>query len=109
MADADLDNAVDCAVNGAFFAAGQRCTATSRIIVEEAIADRFVEAVKAKVATLKIGDPRDPATQVGPLAAPRQKALIARQVAEVEGTGDRKSVVEGKHVAVRVVLGGRRI
>src|SRR3546814_4594350 len=87
MADADLDNAVDCAVNGAFFAAGQRCTATSRIIVEEAIADRFVEAVKAKVATLKIGDPRDPATQVGPLAAPRQKALIARQVAEVEGTG----------------------
>ena len=87
MADADLDNAVDCAVNGAFFAAGQRCTATSRIIVEEAIADRFVEAVKAKVATLKIGDPRDPTTQVGPLAAPRQKQLIARQVAEVEGTG----------------------
>jgi aldehyde dehydrogenase (NAD+) len=87
MADADLDNAVDCAVNGAFFAAGQRCTATSRIIIEEAIADRFVEAVRAKVATLKIGDPRDPATQVGPLAAPRQKQLIARQVAEVEGTG----------------------
>lgn len=87
MADADLDNAVDSAVNGAFFAAGQRCTATSRIIVEEAIADRFVEAVKAKVATLKIGDPRDPATQIGPLAAPRQKQLIARQIAEVEGTG----------------------
>jgi aldehyde dehydrogenase (NAD+) len=87
MADADLDNAVDCAVNGAFFAAGQRCTATSRIIIDEAIADRFVEAVRAKVATLKVGDPRDPATQIGPLAAPRQKELIARQVAEVEGSG----------------------
>lgn len=87
MADADLDNAVDCAVNGAFFAAGQRCTATSRIIVEEAIADRFVEALKAKVATLRIGDPRDPATQVGPLAAPRQKEQVSHQVVEVERTG----------------------
>ena len=87
MADADLDNAVDTALNGAFFAAGQRCTATSRIIVEAAIADRFVEALKARVAALKIGDPRDPVTQVGPLAAPRQKELIVRQVAEVEATG----------------------
>ena len=87
MADADLDNAVDCALNGAFFAAGQRCTATSRIIVETGIADRFVEALTARVAALKIGDPRDPATQVGPLAAPRQKELIARQVAEVEASG----------------------
>ena len=87
LADADLDNAVDCAVNGAFFAAGQRCTATSRIIVDNAIADRFVEAVRTRVASLRIGDPRDPATQVGPLAAPRQKALIAGQVADVEVTG----------------------
>ena len=87
LADADLDNAVDCAVNGAFFAAGQRCTATSRIIADHAIADRFVEAVRAKVAAIRIGDPRDPATQVGPLAAPRQKELIARQVAGVEAAG----------------------
>jgi aldehyde dehydrogenase (NAD+) len=87
MADADLDNAVDCALNGAFFAAGQRCTATSRIIVERAVADRFVEALQARVAALRIGDPRDPTTQVGPLAAPRQKELIARQVAEVEASG----------------------
>lgn len=87
LADADLDNAVDCAVNGAFFAAGQRCTATSRIIADHAIADRFVEAVRAKVAAIKIGDPRDAATQVGPLAAPRQKELIARQVASVEASG----------------------
>lgn len=87
LADADLDNAVDCAINGAFFAAGQRCTATSRIIVEDAIADRFVAAVRARVETLRIGDPRDPATQIGPLAAPRQKELIACQVAGVEATG----------------------
>jgi aldehyde dehydrogenase (NAD+) len=87
MADADLDNAVDCAVNGAFFAAGQRCTATSRIIVEHAIADRFVEALRARASALKIGDPRDSSTQVGPLAAPRQKELISQQVAEIERSG----------------------
>lgn len=87
MADADLDNAVECALNGAFFAAGQRCTATSRIIVEHEIADRFVEALARRVNALKIGDPADPSTQVGPLAAPRQKALIASQVKEAEATG----------------------
>lgn len=87
MADADLDNAVDCAVNGAFFAAGQRCTATSRMIVEEEIADRFIAAVRQRVAALKIGDPIDASTQIGPLAAPRQKEAIARQVAAVEASG----------------------
>nr|WP_298721051.1 aldehyde dehydrogenase family protein [uncultured Steroidobacter sp.] len=87
MGDADLDNAVDCTVNGAFFAAGQRCTATSRIIVEQSIADRFIEAVRARVAALKIGDPRDPAVHIGPLAAPRQKELISRQVAGLESNG----------------------
>ncbi|SMF60825.1 aldehyde dehydrogenase family protein [Allosphingosinicella indica] len=87
MADADLDNAVDCAVNGAFFAAGQRCTATSRMIVGDAIADRFIDAVRERVAALKIGDPTDAATQVGPLAAPHQKETIARQVAAVEASG----------------------
>lgn len=87
LADADLDNAVDCAVNGAFFAAGQRCTATSRIIVESGIADELVAAIRKRVASLKIGDPRDPSTQVGPLAAPRQKTLISRQVAQLESEG----------------------
>jgi acyl-CoA reductase-like NAD-dependent aldehyde dehydrogenase len=87
LADADIDNAVDCAVNGAFFAAGQRCTATSRIIVEARIADELIAAIRKRVASLKIGDPRDPATQIGPLAAPRQKALISRQVAQLESGG----------------------
>jgi aldehyde dehydrogenase (NAD+) len=87
LADADLDNAVDCAVNGAFFAAGQRCTATSRIIVEARIADELIAAIRKRVASLKIGDPREPSTQIGPLAAPRQKALISRQVSQLESGG----------------------
>jgi aldehyde dehydrogenase (NAD+) len=87
LGDADLDNAVDCAINGAYFAAGQRCTATSRIIVEAKIADELIAAIRKRVASLKIGDPRDPSTQIGPLAAPRQKTLISRQVSQLESGG----------------------
>ncbi|HEV8695061.1 MAG TPA: aldehyde dehydrogenase family protein [Lysobacter sp.] len=87
LADADLDVAVECAVNGAFFAAGQRCTATSRIIIEDAIADRFLVALKSRVEKLSIGDPRDTATDVGPLASPRQKQRVSQQVAAVRSTG----------------------
>ncbi|HEY0660726.1 MAG TPA: aldehyde dehydrogenase family protein [Lysobacter sp.] len=87
LADADLDIAVECAANGAFFAAGQRCTATSRIIVEDAIADRFLAALKARVGKLLIGDPRDAATDIGPLASPRQKQRVLQQVAAVRSSG----------------------
>jgi aldehyde dehydrogenase (NAD+) len=87
LADADLPLAVDCALNGAFFAAGQRCTATSRIIVEQTIADRFVEALTARMAELIVGDPRHPATQVGPLASPRQKEIVTGLVEQLEATG----------------------
>lgn len=87
LADADLASAVECALNGAFFAAGQRCTATSRIIVEEAIADRFAEALKARLASLVVGDPRDAKTQVGPLVSMRQKEMVRALTAKVEATG----------------------
>ncbi|QUD88262.1 aldehyde dehydrogenase family protein [Phenylobacterium montanum] len=70
--DADLDRAVACALDGAFFQTGQRCTASSRIIVTEGVHDRFVEALVAKVAALKVGDALDPATQMGPAASERQ-------------------------------------
>ncbi|ARS29171.1 aldehyde dehydrogenase family protein [Sphingomonas sp. KC8] len=85
--DADLGVAVDCAINGAFFNAGQRCTATSRIIVTNGIADRFIAAFIERAKTLAVGDPRDPKTQIGSLAAFRQKTLIASQVEQVEASG----------------------
>ncbi|QSX79435.1 aldehyde dehydrogenase family protein [Agrilutibacter solisilvae] len=87
LADADLDVAVECAANGAFFAAGQRCTATSRIIVDHAIADRFVVALAQRVDRLAIGDPRQAATDVGPLASPRQKERVSAQVDAVRRSG----------------------
>ena len=87
LADANLDIAVDCTVNGAYFAAGQRCTATSRVIVEEAIAGRFIGAVRQKLQALRFGDPRDPATDIGPLANPRQKQRVVAQIEAVRAEG----------------------
>jgi aldehyde dehydrogenase (NAD+) len=65
--DADLDTAVECAVNGAFYSTGQRCTASSRFIVTEGIHDRFVDVVVKRLNTLVVGDALDEATQVGPV------------------------------------------
>ncbi len=72
LADADIDNAVACALNGAFFSTGQRCTASSRLIVEASVHDRFVDALKAKVETLKVGDALAEGTQIGPVIDQRQ-------------------------------------
>jgi aldehyde dehydrogenase (NAD+) len=65
--DADLAVAVDCAVNGAFFSTGQRCTASSRLIVTEGIHDRFVAAVAERLKGLKVDDPLKEGTQIGPV------------------------------------------
>jgi len=74
--DADLDIAVDCAVNGAFFSSGQRCTASSRLIVTEGIYDRFLEALSCRAAELRIGDARAEGTQIGPVISEKQRERI---------------------------------
>ncbi|MHB1499847.1 MAG: aldehyde dehydrogenase family protein [Candidatus Dormibacteria bacterium] len=66
-ADADLDLAVDGALWGAFGTAGQRCTATSRLVVERPVLDAFTERLVARVSQLRLGDGLDPATDVGPV------------------------------------------
>jgi aldehyde dehydrogenase (NAD+) len=70
--DTDLDRAVQCALDGAFFATGQRCTASSRLIVTEGIHDKFVAALAAKAAALKVGDALDPETKMGPAVSEQQ-------------------------------------
>jgi len=65
--DADLAIAVDCAANGAFFSTGQRCTASSRLIVTEGIHDRFVSALTEKLKTLSIDDAVKQGTHIGPV------------------------------------------
>ncbi|MEP7206153.1 MAG: aldehyde dehydrogenase family protein [Casimicrobiaceae bacterium] len=64
--DADLKVAVECAVNGAFFSTGQRCTASSRLVVTDGIHDRFVQAMVERMKTLVIGDALAQGTHIGP-------------------------------------------
>jgi len=65
--DADLPTAVNTAVNGAYFSTGQRCTASSRLIVTEGIHDRFVAAVADRLSRLKVDDALAPGTEMGPV------------------------------------------
>ncbi len=72
LADADLDKALGGIVQGAFGSTGQRCTATSRVIVEEPIYDDFMERLVARTGDLKIGNGLDPDVDVSPLASQSQ-------------------------------------
>jgi 5-carboxymethyl-2-hydroxymuconic-semialdehyde dehydrogenase len=85
--DADLDAALDAAIFMIYSLNGQRCTSSSRLLVQRSIHDRFVTALGDRVARLKSGDPLDPATEIGPLIHPRQrdKVLSYRGIAESEG------------------------
>jgi aldehyde dehydrogenase (NAD+) len=65
--DADLAVAINCALNGAYFSTGQRCTASSRLIVGAGIHDRFVSALSERLAKLKVDDALAPGTDIGPV------------------------------------------
>ncbi|MFL9984091.1 phosphonoacetaldehyde dehydrogenase [Paraburkholderia sediminicola] len=65
MEDADLEEASTLAVSGSYKNSGQRCTAVKRILVHEAVADRFVELLVEKTRAIRYGDPTDPATDMG--------------------------------------------
>ena len=94
LADADLDAAVRVALEGAFFSTGQRCTASSRLIVEEGIHEHFVAALSAAMRAQVIDDARKPGTTIGPV-------VDARQLAQ-----DLKYLELGKAEGGRLVLGG---
>jgi aldehyde dehydrogenase (NAD+) len=66
LADADFNSAVENVANAAFFSTGQKCTATSRAIVEDSIYDRFVEALAERTRRLKVGNGMEPGIEVGP-------------------------------------------
>jgi aldehyde dehydrogenase (NAD+) len=92
--DADLDVAVDCAVQGAFFQTGQRCTASSRLIVTAGIHDRFVDATVERMGTLRVGHALANDTQIGPVVSADQLQqdldyleIGAKEGAELAGGG----------------------
>jgi aldehyde dehydrogenase (NAD+) len=70
--DADMKTAVECAVNGAFFSTGQRCTASSRVIVTDGIHDRFVQAVTERMQGLVVDDALKAGTHIGPVVDQNQ-------------------------------------
>ncbi|MGH9944636.1 MAG: aldehyde dehydrogenase family protein, partial [Pyrinomonadaceae bacterium] len=80
LEDADLELAVEATAQGAFGATGQRCTATSRAVVVEEIADEFVERVVSKAEKLKLGDGSQPGVAIGPLVDQHQFDTVLRYV-----------------------------
>ena len=67
FAEADLDRALDAVVFMIYSLNGERCTSSSRLLIQESIAPAFIEKLKARIARLKVGHPLDPATEIGPL------------------------------------------
>src|SRR5918995_398724 len=97
LADADLDLAVESTIQGAFGSTGQRCTATSRAVVEQSIANEFVERLHARAASLVVGNGMDPKTNIGPSVDDSQMDTVLEYV----GIGKREGAT--------LVRGGERL
>lgn len=95
--DADLDMAVDWALFGAFFNQGQVCVASSRLLVQRPIFSSFVEALKERIQKIRIGDPLDEKTEMGPLIS---ETHLKRVLSYIE---------LGQREGARLLCGGTRI
>ena len=95
--DADLPTAVNVAVQGAYYSTGQRCTASSRLIVTQGIHDRFVAAMAEKLASLKVDDALAPGTDIGPV------------VDQTQLDQDLSYLDIGRKEGAKLVLGGERL
>lgn len=95
--DADLPTAVNVAVQGAYFSTGQRCTASSRLIVTEGIHDRFVQALTERLSTLKVDNALMPGTEIGP--------VVERPQLET----DLEYIRVGQQEGARLAAGGDRL
>ncbi|MDD9874377.1 MAG: aldehyde dehydrogenase [Gammaproteobacteria bacterium] len=85
--DADLESAVNGSIAGIFGAAGQSCVAGSRLYLQHGIADQFLRRMVEQAQRIRIGDPLDEATQMGPLCTPAQLEHIQREVAFAQSEG----------------------
>jgi aldehyde dehydrogenase (NAD+) len=97
LADADLDVAVNAALQGAFFSTGQRCTASSRLIVDEQVYGRFVDALATRMGALKVGHALHQGTDIGPV-------VDASQLEQ-----DLSYIAIAKEEGARLVCGGERL
>ena len=95
--EANLDVAVECAINGAFFSTGQKCTASSRLIVHAAVHDEFVQRMIEAAVALQVGHALEERTQMGPVVDDKQLAQNERYL-EL-----------GKSEGAELVCGGERV
>ncbi|HET7087147.1 MAG TPA: 5-carboxymethyl-2-hydroxymuconate semialdehyde dehydrogenase [Anaerolineae bacterium] len=96
--DADMERALDGTIFQVYSLNGERCTAGSRLVLQESIYDTFVEKLAARVAKIKVGPPEDPATEVGPLIHPEhwEKVNGYMDIARTEGATIRVGGVRPK-------------
>ena len=87
--DADIESAVNGSIGGIFAASGQSCVAGSRVYLQEAVADEFLQRMTEIVSKIRIGDPLAEATEMGPLCTPAQLATVESEVAHALSEGGR--------------------
>jgi acyl-CoA reductase-like NAD-dependent aldehyde dehydrogenase len=94
--DADLNLAVEVCINGAYFSNGQRCTASSRLIVTKGIHDRFVSEFEARMQSLKVGSALDPTTVIGPVV---DQSQLDQDLRYIEIAANEGGVVVGGEIS----------
>jgi acyl-CoA reductase-like NAD-dependent aldehyde dehydrogenase len=94
-ADADVERAAREIASAAFSASGQQCISAQRVIVERPVVDPFVDLFVAAAGDLTVGDPADPATDIGPLVSERARDRVCRHLADAEERGG-KVVLDGR-------------
>jgi acyl-CoA reductase-like NAD-dependent aldehyde dehydrogenase len=97
LADADLEQAVNATIQGAFGSTGQRCTATSRVIVEEAIQEKFTQELLTRTRSIKVGNGITDPTAMGPIVDENQYQLVLR------------AIEKGKWEGARLICGGEAV
>jgi len=95
--DADLERALDAVVFMIYSLNGERCTSSSRLLIQHSIADRFIERLSARVRALKVGHPLDPTTEIGPLIHERHLAKVCAYVDIARRDGAVIAVGGGRH------------
>ena len=98
LPDADVDMAADAAVSAAYGSAGERCMAISQVVAVGDVADRFIEAVKARIPKVKVGDGMQPDSEMGPLVTREHRDKVAGYVAGAADEGG-TIVVDGRESA----------
>jgi aldehyde dehydrogenase (NAD+) len=87
LSDADVDKAVDAAIFGRFVHSGQICMSSNRFIVQKDLYDEFVSKFVDRAKGLKVGDPKDPTTNVGPIISERQADTVMGYIEQAKNDG----------------------